>query len=89
MLVITRKESDSILIGDNIEVIVSEIGAERVKIAIRAPKGIPIMRRELVETENMNREANAASGTQALGKLKDLLKRQSPDEKPLNFSKKR
>lgn len=74
MLVITRKTSESILIGDDIEVIVSEIGAERVKLAIRAPKGVPIMRRELVETENVNREANAA-GSRSLGKLKDLLKK--------------
>ena len=74
MLVITRKASESILIGDDIEVIVSEIGTERVKIAIRAPKGIPIMRRELVETEDVNREANASSGSRSLGKLKDLLK---------------
>lgn len=75
MLVITRKASESILIGDDIEVIVSEIGTERVKIAIQAPKGVPIMRRELVETEDLNREANAASGNKAIGRLKDLLRK--------------
>ncbi len=75
MLVITRKTSESILIGDDIEVVVSEIGAERVKLAIRAPKGVPILRRELVETEDVNREANATSGSPSLGRLKDLLKK--------------
>ena len=80
MLVITRKTSESILIGDDIEIIVSEIGAERVKLAIRAPKGVPIMRRELIETENVNREASVSSGSQALVRLKSLLRDQ--EKKP-------
>ena len=38
MLVISRKVSESIIIGDNIEIIVSEISGDRVKICINAPK---------------------------------------------------
>lgn len=73
MLIVTRKKSESILIGEDIEVIVTDIGAERVKIGIRAPKGIPIIRRELMETRELNQEANAASGHEKIEMLKELL----------------
>ncbi len=75
MLVISRKVSESIMIGGDVEVVVTEIGAERVKIGIRAPKGVPILRRELLETRDLNREASAASGKDAVDKLKRLLKK--------------
>ena len=78
MLVISRKAAESIVIGDNIEIVVTEIGAERVKIGIQAPKGIPVVRRELLETRDLNREANAASGKSAVEELKKLL--ESPEK---------
>lgn len=73
MLVVTRKTSESILIGDDIEITVTEIGAERVKIGISAPRGIPIIRKELLETRNLNREASAASGPKEMAELRRLL----------------
>ena len=73
MLVISRKVSESILIGDDIEIIVTEIGAERVKIGIRAPRGVPVNRRELLETKRLNREASNASGPREMEELRRLL----------------
>ena len=73
MLVITRKPSESILIGDDIEIVVTEIGAERVRIGINAPKGVPILRKELLETRELNREASAASGQKEMEDLRRLL----------------
>jgi len=73
VLIVTRKESESILIGEDIEVIVTEIGAERVKIGIRAPKGIPIIRSELMETKKLNQEASASSGQEKVEMLKEFL----------------
>ncbi len=73
MLVVSRKKSESILIGDDIEIIVTDIGAERVKIGIKAPKGVTILRRELLETKKLNREASSASGKDALDQLKKAL----------------
>lgn len=63
MLVISRKTSESILIGDNIEIMVSEIGTDRVKIAIQAPREIQITRKELLETQQMNQEASSVPKT--------------------------
>ena len=50
MLVLARKEKESIIIDGGIEIIVQEIGKESVKIAIVAPKEVKVLRKELVDT---------------------------------------
>jgi carbon storage regulator len=72
MLVISRKKSESFFIGSDVEVVVTDIGSDRVKIGIRAPKGVPVVRKELLETRDLNREASAASGKDAVDELKKL-----------------
>lgn len=47
MLVITRKKDESILIGDNIEIVVVKVEDGSVKLAINAPKDVKILRKEL------------------------------------------
>ncbi|HWP30865.1 MAG TPA: carbon storage regulator CsrA [Fimbriimonadales bacterium] len=47
MLVLTRKVHQSIMIGDDIEVIVLDIRGEQVRIGIRAPKSVPVHRQEV------------------------------------------
>ena len=80
MLIVSRKKSESILIGDDIEVVVTEIGADRVKIGIRAPKGVPILRRELAEARELNREASVSTGRDAVDELKNaILRKAGPD----------
>lgn len=49
MLVLTRKINESVIIGDDIEVCVTRVEGDTVKIGIRAPRSIPIFRKELVE----------------------------------------
>ncbi len=51
MLVLSRKEEEWIRIGDNIYVYVLEIKPGCVKLGIRAPKEIPILRGELVKDD--------------------------------------
>jgi carbon storage regulator len=46
MLVVTRKEGESIVIGDSIVVSVSSIRGNRVRLAIEAPREIGIGRSE-------------------------------------------
>ena len=58
MLVLTRKEKESILIGDGIEIIIQEIGKDNVRIAIVAPNDVKILRKELLENvKDENRSA--------------------------------
>jgi carbon storage regulator len=74
VLVISRKVSESIIIGDNVEIILSEISGDRAKICINAPKEIPIVRKELLETRRLNKEASVIPQKQTIADLKKLLK---------------
>jgi carbon storage regulator len=47
LLVLTRKASQSIMIGDDIEVSVLAIMGEKVRIGIEAPRDVPVFRREV------------------------------------------
>jgi carbon storage regulator len=47
MLVLTRKASQSIMIGDEIEVSVLAIMGEKVRIGIEAPRSVPVFRKEV------------------------------------------
>lgn len=49
MLVLGRKKNQSIIIGDDIEVMIVEIDGENVKIGVQAPKKIHIYRKELLK----------------------------------------
>ncbi|MHB8097836.1 MAG: carbon storage regulator [Erysipelotrichaceae bacterium] len=57
MLVLARKEKESIVIDGGIEIIIQEIGKDSVKVAIIAPKEVKVLRKELIESiksENQN-----------------------------------
>lgn len=49
MLVISRKKGEKLLISDEVEITVVEVDGERVKLGIKAPKGVKILRAELLE----------------------------------------
>jgi len=62
MLVLTRKAKQSIMIGDGIEITIVEIKGDAVKLAIDAPRDVPVHRREVYEEiQRENREASSAS----------------------------
>lgn len=49
MLVLTRKRDESIIIGDNIEIMVVDIGQNEVRIGISAPRELSVHRKEVYE----------------------------------------
>ncbi|EHJ01512.1 carbon storage regulator, CsrA [Clostridium sp. DL-VIII] len=58
MLIITRKKGESLMIGDDIEIVISKIDDGSVKIGINAPKDVSILRKEIYEeVEKENKEA--------------------------------
>jgi carbon storage regulator len=57
MMVMRRRAGESILIGDDIEIRIAEIGRSRVKIAIAAPRQVPIVAKELKVTAEENAAA--------------------------------
>lgn len=49
MLVLSRKKSEVILIGDTIRIMVVRIGPNSVRIGVECPKDMHIVRAELIE----------------------------------------
>jgi carbon storage regulator len=49
MLVLSRKVRQTILIGENIRVTVTSIRPGRVRIAVQAPREMPVFREELLQ----------------------------------------
>lgn len=69
MLVITRKTEETIIINDNIEITILDIGKDRVKIGLNAPKEIKIVRKEIYNTEEHNKQASEALSPNIIAQL--------------------
>lgn len=60
MLALSRKINESIMIGNDIELSILEIKGDQVKIGIKAPKNVPIFRKEIfLQIEEENKKAVA------------------------------
>ncbi|MFR1726908.1 carbon storage regulator [[Clostridium] hylemonae] len=71
MLVLQRKKGKSLLLGDDIQISVVDIGADTVRLAIEAPKDVKILRKELAEAAIANQEAVADQ--KQIQKIKSIL----------------
>lgn len=57
MLALSRRIGESIMIGNDIEITVIEIKGEQVRLGIRAPKSVPIHRKEIyLQIKEANQE---------------------------------
>ena len=60
MLIVRRREGESLVIGDGVEVVILECGAgKRVKLGIIAAPDVNVYRKELAVTRRQNRLAAA------------------------------
>lgn len=70
MLALSRKENESIMIGNDIEITILEVKGEQVKIGITAPKSVPIYREEVyAQIKEANKEAAADTAQETLKNL--------------------
>lgn len=74
MLVLARKVGQSIVINDNITLLVIEVRGDQVRLGIEAPRSIPVHRKELLEqirAENLKAADSADMETmqQVLGEV--------------------
>lgn len=56
MLVLSRKKNESIIIADDVEIVVVEIRGDKVRLGINAPKEIPVHRKEVWEAINRDQD---------------------------------
>ena len=74
MLIISRKRNEGVIINENIELTIVDIQGDKVRIGIDAPSSVKIVRKELLETANLNKEAAGIQSKPDVKKLKDILK---------------
>ena len=57
MLVLSRKKNESIVINNDITIVVVEIRGDKVRLGVEAPKEVPVHRREVYDAIKRNAAA--------------------------------
>jgi carbon storage regulator len=69
VLMMSRREGETILIGDEIEIVITHIGRSRVKVGIRAPRETLVIAREVKLVRDQNLAAAQAGAEWGLSSL--------------------
>jgi len=65
MLVLSRKKDESIVINNDITIVVVEIRGDKVRLGVEAPKDVPVHRREVFEAIARGEPADLPAATAA------------------------
>lgn len=79
MLVLSRKKNESIVINDDITIVVVEIRGDKVRLGVEAPKEVAVHRNEVYEAIQRNQEQAAKNATESDEKVDES---ENPDPKP-------
>jgi carbon storage regulator len=71
MLVLSRKKNESIVINNDITIVVVEIRGDKVRLGVEAPKEVPVHRREVYDAIVRNCGQGAASESTSTPKSGD------------------
>jgi carbon storage regulator len=58
MLVLSRQKEESIMIGDDVEITIIDVRGDKVRLGIKAPRDIPVHRREVYEAIQKEKASN-------------------------------
>lgn len=50
MLVLSRRKNESIMVGEEVQIMIIGIRGDKIRLGITAPKSIPVHRKEVYET---------------------------------------
>jgi carbon storage regulator len=59
MLVLSRKKNESIVINNEITIVVVEIRGDKVRLGVEAPREVPVHRREVFDAIQRNLDSQA------------------------------
>jgi carbon storage regulator len=60
MLVLTRKKEQSIVIGENVEIMVLGVSGDKVRLGITAPREVDVFRKEVIDERGAQVESEEA-----------------------------
>jgi carbon storage regulator len=75
MLVIRRRAGESVFIGEEAEIEILEVTGSQVKLGIRAPKHITVLRKEVLHTQQANLAAARPISSTTLENVLEQLRR--------------
>lgn len=70
MLVLSRQRDESIMIGDDVEIIIVDVRGDKVRLGITAPKDIPVHRREIYDAIKKEKAEGTESEKQKASDIK-------------------
>ncbi len=76
MLVLSRQRDESIMIGDDVEIIIVDVRGDKVRLGITAPKCIPVHRREIYDAIQREKADKQETEKQAESEQKEESKTQ-------------
>ena len=92
MLVLSRQRDESIMIGDDVEIIIVDVRGDKVRLGITAPRSIPVHRREIYDAIQREKTDNKEPQKQEKepkakkegdnGQQEDQENQDQPKEKP-------
>jgi carbon storage regulator len=74
MLIIRRRPGQSILVGEDVEIQIIEIGPTRVKLGITAPDRVTVTRKEVKLIREQNLDASRGAAPDAISALIERLR---------------
>jgi carbon storage regulator len=81
MLVLSRKKDESIVINNDITIVVVEIRGDKVRLGVEAPKEVPVHRREVFDAIARGEPLDSSSGSDDAARQESSQK-QSLDSRP-------
>ena len=85
MLVLSRQRDESIMIGDDVEIIIVDVRGDKVRLGITAPKSIPVHRREIYDAIQREKTDKKEGETQPEKESKSSKKEKAekqPEQEP-------
>ena len=88
MLVLSRQRDESIMIGDDVEIIIVDVRGDKVRLGITAPKSIPVHRREIYDAIQREKNDKKEPEKEAKTTKQEKPEKQQEQENPQQSSEK-